>query len=63
MGLGFEELTVVREALGQYFEVKSLGECSFFLGMEIERDKVQGTLKLSQKKYVRDLLQKWGMEE
>jgi hypothetical protein len=40
-----------------------LGESSYFLGMEIERKRDEGTIKLSQKKLTGEILNRFGMSE
>lgn len=58
-----EEIKKVKKALANVFEITDLGEAKFFLGMELERDRAAGTLKLSQKRMIEDLLVKYGMED
>ena len=53
----------VKHEILQAFDVRDLGPASFFLGMEIERDRVVGTLKISQQKYAAELVEKFGMGE
>ncbi|XP_038991413.1 uncharacterized mitochondrial protein AtMg00810-like [Hibiscus syriacus] len=45
--------------LGSEFSLIDLGELNFFLGLEIER--CESALFLTQRKYVRELLEKAGM--
>jgi len=40
--------------------MKDLGELNYFLGMEVTRDRVKGTIKLSQCKYSADVLRRFG---
>jgi len=40
-----------------------MGEAVFFLGIGIDRDRGSRTIKLSQKRYGRDVLSRFGMEE
>lgn len=58
-----EEKASLINTLKQNFEIKELGEVKNCLGMKIERDKKNGTLKLSQPEYIRALLEKYGMQE
>jgi hypothetical protein len=53
----------VKTLLNQMFAARDLGEASLFLGMSIERDRGQGTLKLHQQRAVRDLLVKYQLGE
>lgn len=43
------------------FEGTDEGEVTEYLGCEIERDRVAGTLKISQKTYIRRILETHGM--
>lgn len=56
-------VAAVKAELGSIFTVRDLGEAKFFLGMEITRNPVDGTIKLSQARATRDLLSKFGMDE
>jgi transposase InsO family protein len=53
----------VKVLLSNAFDVHDLGEARFFLGMEIERNRSERTVKLSQKKLASELLSKFGMHE
>ena len=44
------------------FEMKDLGEANKILGMEIQTDRVQGKVCLSQKQYLMKILQRFGMD-
>jgi transposase InsO family protein len=50
----------VKDYLGKAFQIRDLGPVSFFLGMEIVRDRSAGTLKLSQAKAVTELVRQYG---
>lgn len=52
-----------KEALSAVFDIRDLGKANFFLGMEIERDRVNKTLKLTQKRSIKDLLTEHGMAD
>ena len=47
--------------MSKEFEMKDLGEAKKILGMEINRDKERGKLWLSQKQYLKRILQRFGM--
>lgn len=47
--------------LKENFDVKDIGDATFYLGMEIERDRKNQTLSLTQKRYAHDLVEKFGM--
>jgi hypothetical protein len=57
-----EEIPAVKRLLGEVFDVRDLGEATYFLKMEVNRDRKIGTLKLTQKKLTGELLQRYGME-
>ena len=48
--------------LSSEFEMKDLGEAKKILGMEIERDRKRGRLCLSQKGYLKKMLQKFNFD-
>jgi transposase InsO family protein len=52
-----------KKELARVFDVRDLGEAKYFLGMEISRNRVERTVKLTQKRVVRELLQEYGMTE
>ncbi|CAM9284251.1 unnamed protein product, partial [Sphacelaria rigidula] len=52
----------VQDLLKTSFSISELGLVSLILGMEVIRDEARGSLKLSQHKYVKSLLLKFGME-
>ena len=49
--------------LSKQFEMKDLGDASFFLGIQICRDRSRGILRLSQKSYIDKLLKRFGMQD
>lgn len=48
--------------LDQNFSVRNLGSLKNCLGMNIERDRAMGIMKISQSDYIKRLLQRFGME-
>ena len=52
----------LKKQLSTEFEMKDLGEAKKNLGMEIVRDKNQGVLKISQKSYLKRILDKFDMK-
>ena len=42
------QLTKMKQALGEHFKVKDLGEVKFLLGIEVIRDRKSGYVELSQ---------------
>lgn len=58
-----EGIDMVKRKLQAAFDIHDLGEAGTFLGMEIVRDKVNHSLKLSQHRAVVDLVAKFGMSD
>ena len=56
-------LATTKSKLLTIFEGRDLGPASFFLGMDIQRDRQARTLSLGQSRLTRDLLDKYGMTE
>lgn len=56
-------LTGIKEQLLGAFDARDLGAASFFLGMDIIRDRKARTIKLAQGRLTTDLLTKHGMTE
>ena len=57
------EITKVKEMLAKEFDMKDLGSAKRILGMDIERDRAGGVLKLSQSSYLKKVLQVYIMGE
>ena len=57
------EICRLKAQLSKEFEMKDLGEAKKILGMEIVRDRQRGTLCLTQKQYLKKVLQRFGMSE
>jgi hypothetical protein len=49
--------------LSNKFEMKDLGDASFVLGIQIHRDRSQGTLGLSQRSYIDKVLKRFCMQD
>jgi len=58
-----EAIYKIKDALDKRFEMNDLVEAKVLLGLHIRRDKVLGTLKLSQGKYAAHVLKRFGMAE
>ncbi|GLI71656.1 hypothetical protein VaNZ11_016937 [Volvox africanus] len=54
-------LAEVKQQLAREFDVRDLGEVSRFLGIEVVRDRGTRSIKISQKRYALDLVQKFGL--
>jgi hypothetical protein len=53
----------LKRELAEVFDIRDLGESSYFLGMEIERKREEGTIKLTQKRLTGEILSRFGMSE
>ncbi|KAJ9531868.1 hypothetical protein QJQ45_022021 [Haematococcus lacustris] len=49
-------LAYVKKKLSSAFKLKDLGEARWFLGMQLTRDRAEGTIKLDQHKFVQELV-------
>ena len=58
-----EEVKHLKSRLAEEFDMKDLGPAKKILGMEIQRDRNVGTLRLSQEAYVKKVLVRFGMED
>ncbi|CCO30980.1 Retrovirus-related Pol polyprotein from transposon TNT 1-94 Includes: RecName: Full=Protease [Rhizoctonia solani AG-1 IB] len=52
----------IKAEMAKSFDIVDLGEPQMFVGVEIERDRKAGTLKISQRRYIEDILKRFGME-
>jgi hypothetical protein len=52
----------VNKLLAETFDVRDLGEATYFLGMQLTRGREAGTLKLTQKKLTGELLARYGIK-
>jgi len=58
-GNNYEEINHITTMLDQHFKVKNLGDLTYFLGLEVVRNKIG--IYLSSRKYTVDLLQETYM--
>ncbi|KAJ9529876.1 hypothetical protein QJQ45_022318 [Haematococcus lacustris] len=49
-------LAYVKKQLSSAFKLKDLGEARWFLGMQLTRDRTEGTIKLDQHKFIQELV-------
>jgi len=52
----------IKNMLMTHFDVKDLGHASFILGIEIHYDRSRGILGLSQKSYIKRILDRFNMK-
>ena len=53
----------VVEELSKHFKLRDLGETSFLLGIQIQRDRAKRTLSLSQRQYILDILERFNFSD
>lgn len=58
-----QNLDRFRKLINERFEMEDLGECQFFLGMKLIRDRGRKTITLLQDKYIESMLLSYGMED
>ena len=63
VGSSIEEINNLKKQLSKQFAMKDLGATKQILGMRIIIDKANGTLKLSQSKYVKKVLSRFNMNK
>ena len=59
-GPNIKEINKIQKELSKDLELTNLGPISFFLGMEINRNKEERTLLLSQTKYTSNILARFN---
>ncbi|CAI5479185.1 unnamed protein product [Closterium sp. Yama58-4] len=57
-----KEIQKVQQQLMKNFKCKNLGEVKYYLGMHVERDPDHRWLKLHQEKFIKELGEKYGIE-
>ncbi|CAI7861908.1 unnamed protein product [Closterium sp. NIES-53] len=57
-----KEIQKVQQQLMKNFKCKTLGEVKYYLGMHVERDLDHRWLKLHQEKFIKELGEKYGIE-
>ena len=58
-----QRISRIKKMLARRFEVKDLGELSYFLGMTVIQDSESGTIWIGQPAYTERLLQKFDMQD
>ncbi|KAH9754792.1 Integrase catalytic domain-containing protein [Citrus sinensis] len=58
-----DEIERLKKQLASEFEMKDLGDAQKILGMEIRRDKNNGSVWLTQKSYLKKVLERFGMDD
>lgn len=58
-----ESKNQIKEELRKQFKIKDLGDINYCIGIHVERDREKGVIYLDQKKYIREVLNKYGMSD
>ncbi len=53
----------VKQHLKSRFEMSDAGDCKFVLGIEVVHDATDGSVTLCQRRYVQDMLHRFGMDD
>jgi hypothetical protein len=57
-----DRMDILKRELSNQFEITDLGEPNKLIGIEITRDRTNGTLNISQSKYIEAILERYGLE-
>jgi hypothetical protein len=58
-----EEIDDLKKKLGERFKMSDLGEAHYCLGIQITRNRQQGTIQINQTKYVDDIIERFNMTD
>jgi Reverse transcriptase (RNA-dependent DNA polymerase) len=58
-----EDIVKLKQALKSEYKISDLGPIKHCLGWEINRDRKNGILTISQRQYIKDVLKRFGMED
>ena len=58
-----DQMMTVREDLKKAFENKGYGELHYCLVISIDKENRRGSLYLHQKQYIKNMVQKFGMQD
>lgn len=58
-----EQINKIKQLVSKEFEMRDMGETKSFLGINIERDRSHGILRINQRGYLEDVLHRFGMTE
>ena len=60
-GPNLDDIEKLKQSLSNRFQMSDMGECSFYLGMEIIRDRKKRVIRLSQRAYLHKILADFDM--
>ena len=59
-GPDIQAITILREALSKNIEISDLGDVLYYLGIEVIRERASKLLCMSQQKFIKEILQRFG---
>ena len=63
VGKHLEDVVKVKSILSNRFEMKDLGEIKYCLGIQVDRDRESRVIRLSQQKFVEEILRRFNMDQ
>jgi hypothetical protein len=57
------EIDELKKRLNEKFEMADLGEAHYILGIQIKRNRDEGWIRINQKRYIDDVLERFGMAD
>jgi hypothetical protein len=63
IGPNHSEIKDIKASLSKRFHMSDLGPCSYYLGIQVIRDRATRTIRLSQKAYIEKILREFDMWE
>ncbi|CAM9435336.1 unnamed protein product, partial [Sphacelaria rigidula] len=61
VGADIQVIQSIKQKLVKWFKMTDMGDVSLVLGMQVTRDRQEKTITISQEKYTRSILEKFGM--
>ena len=62
-GSSLDRINDVKQAFNKKYKMKDLGQLEFVLGVQVDINKDKGTIRLSQRQYVLDMLASFGLHD
>jgi hypothetical protein len=62
-GKDMVSINALKEQLNEEYEMKDLGDVKYFLGLQVYRDRERKIIHISQSRYNRTILERYGMED
>jgi len=62
-GRDMKDINMLKAALKEEYEMKDIGELTYFLGIQVHRDREQKLIHIDQSGYIRMILERYEMED